>query len=507
MTRIGHATPEEGVHISVAMLTDAEVAFRVSNVSFTRATPYAAAKNRDSIRHRSNRYMHPLLWRGVCRGREKSRLQPVSRPQSSLQAHYPSGKHVLSDRLLEKKKAPVPSFVRPNRVPGETAPRRRRDPEQNAGRGREEPTRIVLHAVGTCPECGYTLRGESIGRTRQVIDLPAPVSAVVTEHRFITRHCPACERWHMPSWDARGQALGQGRIGVRLVSLIGYLRTRLRLPLRQIQELLATLHQVRLSRGAIADILRRLRIHGEDALRDLRAQGQRERVAHMDETGWRENGQNGYVWTLATQGAAPVRLFAYDRSRSGLVATALLGDFSGHLVTDFYGGYNRYEGKHQRCWAHLLRDLHALKEVHPDTAPVVGWARAVRALYDRARRDGPTLHTPAQRHAYARRLGARATRLGLRYAGPKNKGHPCHALAQRLLRHQGELFEFVRVPGLAPDNNLAERTIRPLVITRKISGGTRSPEGTDTCMGLTSLFATWQARALNPLQACLTLLS
>jgi len=415
----------------------------------------------------------------------------------------------LSERLgvLEKKKTSVPAFVCPHKGGPAKKARMTRAAEHDAGRRRQDPTRIVAHAVDACPDCGYTLRGESVRRTRQVIDLPEPVPVEVIEHQFITRHCPACDRWHTPSWEARGQALGQGRSGVRLVSLIGYLRTTLRLPLRQIQDLLATLHQVRLSRGAIADILARLRAHGTEALAALRTQAQRETVAHMDETGGRENGQNGYVWTLATTGPKAVRYFAYDRSRSGTVATDLLGAFSGHLVTDFYGGYNRYDGKHQRCWVHLLRDLHALKEAHPHNALVVGWARAVRHLYDQAGVDGPLLRTQPQREAVAQRLNARANRLGVRYAGPHNKGHPCHALAQRLLRHQGELFEFVRVAGLAPDNNLAERTIRPLVITCKISGGTRSAGGTDTSMGLASLFATWQARALNPFQACLSLLS
>jgi len=417
----------------------------------------------------------------------------------------------LSERVerLARKKAPLPAFVRPNtnNEGPEKKARMTRAAEHDAGRRRQEPTQIVVHAVDACPDCGYRLRGESVRRTRQVIDLPEPVPVEVTEHQFITRHCPACDRWHTPSWEARGQALGQGRIGVRLVSLMGYLRTTLRLPLRQIQDLLATLHQVHLSRGAIADILTRLQAHGTEALAELRAQAQRETVAHMDETGWRENGQNGYVWTLATTGPQAVRYFAYDHSRAGTVATTLLGTFAGHLVTDFYGGYNRYEGKHQRCWVHLLRDLHALKEEHPDTALVVGWARAVRALYDQGRRDAPTLPTQAQRAACASRLNERAKTLGRRYAGAHNKGHPCHALAQRLLRHQGELFEFVHVTGLAPDNNLAERTIRPLVIVRKISGGTRSSGGTDTSMGLASLFATWQARALNPFQACLSLLS
>ena len=76
--------------------------------------------------------------------------------------------------------------------------------------------------------------------------------------------------------------------------------------------------------------------------------------------------------------------------------------------------------------------------------------------------------------------------LGASFA--QAKGHPGHALAQRLLRHQGELFTFVRRDDVPADNNAAERALRPLVVCRKISGGTRSPQGSRTCTVLTSLF-------------------
>ena len=80
--------------------------------------------------------------------------------------------------------------------------------------------------------------------------------------------------------------------------------------------------------------------------------------------------------------------------------------------------------------------------------------------------------------------------------------HPCGALAKRLRRHQDELFQFVVAPGLPTDNNLAERSIRPLVIMRKISGGSRSAEGTKTRLTLASLLHTWAARSLNPFLEC-----
>ena len=59
---------------------------------------------------------------------------------------------------------------------------------------------------------------------------------------------------------------------------------------------------------------------------------------------------------------------------------------------------------------------------------------------------------------------------------------------------------------MSVDNNLAERSIRPLVIMRKISGGTRSVAGTKTRLTLASVFQTWAARHLNPFVECLTAL-
>ena len=62
-------------------------------------------------------------------------------------------------------------------------------------------------------------------------------------------------------------------------------------------------------------------------------------------------------------------------------------------------------------------------------------------------------------------------------------------------------------PQAPPGNNAAERSLRQLVVSRKISGGTRSHQGTDTKMTLASIFGTWRAQGLNPLTACQQLLT
>lgn len=306
--------------------------------------------------------------------------------------------------------------------------------------------------------------------------------------------------------DQRTPVLGQGRIGVRLASLIAYLRTPLRLPVRAIQRYLTTLHHLTLSAGAIVGVLHRVRRRARPALEQLQQQARASPILHGDETGWRENGQNGFVWSLSTAGPPAVRYYEYDQRRSHLVVKRLLGgQFQGHLVSDFYGAYNTYAGPHQRCWVHLLRDLHTLKEEHALNRSVLEWATAVRVLYDEARtfRHVPAA-TPAVREQQYVALVAPARKLGLQYA--QVKGHPCQALAKRLLRHQEELFQFVLVDGLSADNNLAERSIRPVVVLRKVSGGSQSAEGTKARMALASLFETWQARGRNPFEECLTLL-
>ena len=61
-------------------------------------------------------------------------------------------------------------------------------------------------------------------------------------------------------------------------------------------------------------------------------------------------------------------------------------------------------------------------------------------------------------------------------------------------------------PDVPSDNNPAERSLRHLVISRKVSGGTRSERGTERKMTLASRFGAWRAQGLNPHAACRQLL-
>ena len=409
---------------------------------------------------------------------------------------------------LENKPPDPPAFVKPNSPKAERLPRKKRDPQHNHARRLDLPTRTEQHALDHCPDCGLHLHGGTLARRRQVLELPEPQPIEVIEHQVIKRWCAWCKRWQAPTLDLSGQVLDQSRMGVRLTSLIAYLRHTLRLPVRRIQAYLETFHQFSISIGELTELLHHVRRSTQPALDKLKAQARASPILHADETSWREAGQNGHIWAFSTPGEQEaVRYYEYDASRAAAVAKRILGGtFQGHLVSDFYAGYNIYAGKHQRCWVHFLRDLHTLREEHALEEAVVAWVGAVKTLYSEAQafvRGGEEPSQEARERKYVE-LVETVHGLGLEYA--QRPEHPCKALAKRILRHEGELFQFVLVEGLSADNNLAERSIRPLVVVRKISGGSQSPEGSKTRMALASLFETWQARGLNPFEECLKLL-
>ncbi|HEX5501565.1 MAG TPA: IS66 family transposase [Thermomicrobiales bacterium] len=394
-----------------------------------------------------------------------------------------------------------PAFVKPAK-PARPADRPRQRRSLNCARRRETPTRVVEHAVAVCPDCGATLRGGEVVRRRQLLHVP-PAPVEVVEHVVRRRVCPRCGRAHTPALDLGDEVLGRHRVSLETMAYIATLRAVGRLPLRAIQGLLAARHGLRLSVGALAGVLRAVADRAAPALAALRARVRGSPVVCADETGWREDGQHGYVWVFTTPDAC---YFHHDHRRAGAVVTEVLGaDFDGVLVSDFYAAYNVHEGDHQRCWAHLLRDIHDLRLAHPGDAAVQAWCDGIHALYLEATRVAASGADFAARVAARDDVERRLTALCAPHWQPGSTA-PQATLCQRVDRFLDELFAFVRDPAVPADNNLAERRLRPLVVARKISGGTRSEDGSRVRMALASLVATWQAQGRDPFTACLALL-
>jgi transposase len=407
----------------------------------------------------------------------------------------------LEAQAAKTKKA-TPDFVKANRPKkAEGEPRKKRT--ANFARKRETPTRVVEHADDQCPVCGTTLLGGTVRWSRQVLHVPI-VPVEVIEHRFVGRQCPLCNQERIPPADLGEEVVGQHRVSAATMALIATLREVGRLPVRTIQWQLETFHGLHLSVGEISEVLHGVRRHAAPLVAALKEEVRASPVVNGDETGWREKGQNGYLWSFSTP---HVRYFERHASRSGDVVEQILGSaYEGTVVSDFYGAYNRHEGRHQRCWAHMLRDAHALREDAPQDPAVQEWVDALKDLYHRAR-DWILAHpqaTDAEREAAQHRFEAEAHRLSAPHVG---QPVPQRVLSERIEKFLPELFVFVADPRVPATNNAAERALRPTVISRKISRGTRSEAGSKTKTALASLFGTWLARGQNPYTACLAALT
>ena len=419
---------------------------------------------------------------------------------ASLEAEVEMLRSLLSGSGSGSSAAP---FVKPNRQQRREQDRaERKKRNQSFARKREIPTEVVEHAVDICPGCGKKLSGGYVHGHRQVIEIPQTPVRVI-DHVLIARRCGVCGKRHVPKLDLSDQVVGKSRLGVKLMSLIADMATNARMPHRIIQRMLHGLYGLRISLGEISDVLHRVAERGEQAYNDLLWEIRGSPVVNADETGWREDGINGYIWSFSTPRA---RYLLRDQSRAGAVVTRTLGDeFAGVLVSDFYGAYNIYGGVKQRCWVHLLRDIKKLREKHPKNASVQEWSRQVKAIYEEARDFAAGKHTQMERCRWRQYFEAKILKLALPYRDAK--ASPQRVLAKRIESFLGELFSFVDCEGVPSDNNAAERAVRPAVIARKVSGGSRSPRGSQTRMTLLSLFGTWNLQGKDPIRACTDMLT
>jgi len=403
----------------------------------------------------------------------------------------------------------TPLFVKPNKKQKKKTTRKRRNTAYV--RKKEAPTEQIFHTAENCSNCGNVLLGKpTVAYTHQVIDIPV-TSYTVTEHVIFRRWCLKCHKQVTPTVDLSDSVLGKKRIGVNLAAVITTMRDRLRLPLGAIQKYLQLFHSLTLSEGEIVKILDTVSKKGKPHYDSLLEQVRKSDSVHADETGGRQNGVNGYFWSFSTE---KVHYLMYRKSRGKTVVEEVVGTdsekFNGVLTTDFYAAYNTYAGFHQRCWVHFLRDIHELKENYKKHPPLNKWAKKIKQIYEEAKAyKGPDPNLPIglqteERLQKQREFEQRLKTVCMPYV---KMDTPMSTLSARAITFLPELFVFIRFPNVKSDNNPAERIIRHTVVARKISGGTKTPKGSETKAILTSLFDTWQLQNLNPFQQCRLLLT
>ena len=397
-------------------------------------------------------------------------------------------------------KVNIPPWVKKNRQKRKDGGERKK---RSGGYSRksDEPTVTEVHAMDECPDCGACMSGGKVKWSRVVIEIPA-VEAQVVEHLVMERECGKCHRVWTPDFDIGEKVIGKRRFGVSVHTMVCVMREVFRMPIRMIKELMWWRYGLKISIGQLDAMIRDMAERGSGAYREIRDRIRGSPVVYADETGWREDGVNGYVWAFSNDESRYYKLHG-SRGR-GVVEEALGDGFDGVLVSDFYAAYKIYKGPHQWCWVHLLRDIHTLMEKNPDHEQLRAWAGWMNTVYQDAKGyKGHGSALPLDVQQQLRELKRSEYEEWLtRICSPwVDQDVPMQTLCKRAMNYMDGMFTFVAYPYVDSDNNAAERSIRPLVVARKISGGTRSERGSETKSVLSSLFGTWKLHNTNPFQA------
>lgn len=352
-------------------------------------------------------------------------------------------------------------------------------------------------SLNACPNCGskdLSLCAEVEEHVQEDIVLAEPQ---VTLYRKKVYWCKRCGK------KVRGKGkdeLPGSPIGPLTKSIADFLRYKVKVVQRDSATGLKELFRMSVSEAAIQGFHTQTRKQAQGLHDQLQERLKTEPAVHADETGAPINGANGWTWLFASRRIA---LYHIHPSRGGKVVQDVLGKtYDGILSSDFYGGYNRsIEAKaKQKCLEHLDRDLEKLMVKFPTDDPVSLWAKRLRdffqearALYDAYRAGTLTASQLTQQSEHFKQELPTFIRL-------QAKEPDIRRLSKRLAKHQNELLTFLDYPDLvSPDNNYAERLIRPCVIFRKITGGCRSKTGTDNHNVLMSLQQTAHLNSQDPL--------
>ncbi len=327
-----------------------------------------------------------------------------------------------------------------------------------------------------CCGCGHEFDGseERVGDpvVHQQWELPV-IRPLVFEQLRLRLRCPACQRTMLAKLSA---GAGSG-FGPRLDAHIAMLAGVFRLSREQVRQVVREVFQIPASTGSIDNAIMRMSAVLADPWAELREAIRKADVVHADETGWRLQGAQQWLWVAAS---ALLACYRIDPSRSQQAAKALLGeDFGGFVVSDRYAGYHFLDVLQQQlCWCHVIRQLVEVSERCGVTGrrgkQLVELAREVIAAHRAFLTDGHDAHWLSAQLAPLRaqiRVLLEQCATG-RHARTAN-------FAAGLLEEYEALWTFCDVPDLAisPSNNAAERAVRHAVLMRKLQGGTQSDRG------------------------------
>jgi transposase len=347
-----------------------------------------------------------------------------------------------------------------------------------------------------CPACGNRL--QAIHQHEQFVS-DIPVVEVKTT-RFVTYsgYCTSCHkrvRSQHPEQTSQATGAAGVMVGPRAKALAADLKHRLGVSYGKVSEVLNDAFGLSVSRSGWCQADQKLARSAQPIYVDLLEAIRQCSVVNADETGWRIGTLSAWLWVFTHW---DLTVYTIRANRSSDVVLDILGEqFSGILTSDGFLAYDDRRLKDwlkQKCLSHLLKDLKEMKE--SKTGRALHFARQATALLQEAlalKREKPSLSP----RTFSQRARALEERLDTLIAASRRFSDADNArFAKRLRKHRPHLLRFLYVDDLQPTNNLAERMLRPAVITRKTNGCNRTKDGAAAHSILSSVLVTCHQQSI-----------
>ncbi|MDA3809298.1 MAG: IS66 family transposase [Spirochaetaceae bacterium] len=235
----------------------------------------------------------------------------------------------------------------------------------------------------------------------------------------------------------------------------------------------------------------------------------------MDETTVQVHGEEGkidttksYIWV--TRGGPPesqIALYEYDRSRSSQYIRDFTDGFSGFLQSDGYQGYDsvlkaKDDIIHVGCLAHARRKIYdgykAAKKLKSSNT-VINKIQKIYAVEKKLRQNDlmPDYFLAERKLLVEPLLDDLKNWLDKKALNIRPSSDLGKAI-KYTLGQWDKIIRYLDCPYLTPDNNAAERTVKPFVMGRKNWLFAGSTEGADAMCFYYSLIETAKLHGLNP---------
>jgi transposase len=317
-----------------------------------------------------------------------------------------------------------------------------------------------------CSACALPLppHGGAIVARRQVLELP-PITPVVIEAQRLRVRCPHCAHHTTGSYPA---GFGKyGLLGPQLLAFIALFHEEQHVAYDRLRTVLANAFGVTLSEGTLVAAVARVAAALEPQATAIGAQVRSSAVVGSDETSARVDGENWWEWVFQTEDAAYHTI--QRRRNTAVVLTFLDGAQPQAWISDLWKPQLAAPAvQYQICLAHQLRDLQRAIEGQQGAAQV--WAQTLQTLL----REAIHLRNQhGQAAVPAAAVGAIEATCDQLLGEALSPGWSAD-LQRRYQQHRAALFLFLRDPRVPATNNASERSLRPSVVHRKVTGGYRS---------------------------------